>query len=288
LLGPQRGLRKTEVMGIKTYRPYTETRRFQTGLTFEELTSSRPHKPLLEPKTRISGRNNQGELSVWHRGGGHKRMYRIIDFKRDKFGVPARVASIEYDPNRSAFISLLHYADGDKRYILYPLGLKVGDRVVSGPGADIVVGNALPLKSIPAGTMIHNIELRPGKGGQLVRSAGGAAQLLAKEGDYAQVRLPSGEVRKVYMDCIATIGQLGNVEHENISIGKAGRRRWMGIRPTVRGVAMNPVDHPLGGGEGKTSGGRNPTTPWGKPTRGYKTRHNKQTDRLIVKRRERK
>lgn len=288
MLGLQRGLRKTEVMGIKTYRPYTETRRFQTGLTFEELTTSQPHKPLLEPKTRISGRNNQGELSIWHRGGGHKRMYRIIDFKRDKFGVPARVASIEYDPNRSAFISLLHYADGDKRYILYPLGLKVGDRVVSGPGADIVVGNALPLKNIPAGTMIHNIELRPGKGGQLVRSAGGAAQLLAKEGDYAQVRLPSGEVRKVYMDCIATIGQLGNVEHENISIGKAGRKRWMGIRPTVRGVAMNPVDHPHGGGEGKTSGGRNPTTPWGKPTRGYKTRHNKQTDRLIVKQRERK
>jgi len=275
-------------MGIKTYRPYTETRRFQTGLTFEELTTSQPHKPLLEPKTRISGRNNRGELSIWHRGGGHKRMYRIIDFKRDKFGVPARVASVEYDPNRSAFISLLHYADGDKRYILYPLGLKVGDRVVSGPDADIVVGNALPLKNIPAGTMIHNIELRPGKGGQLVRSAGGAAQLLAKEGDYAQVRLPSGEVRKVYMDCIATIGQLGNVEHENITIGKAGRKRWMGIRPTVRGVAMNPVDHPHGGGEGKTSGGRNPTTPWGKPTRGYKTRHNKQTDRLIVKRRERK
>jgi large subunit ribosomal protein L2 len=275
-------------MGIKTYRPYTETRRFQTGLTFEELTTSQPHKPLLEPKTRISGRNNRGELSIWHRGGGHKRMYRIIDFKRDKFGIPARVASVEYDPNRSAFISLLHYADGDKRYILYPLGLKVGDRVVSGPDADIVVGNALPLKNIPAGTMIHNIELRPGKGGQLVRSAGGAAQLLAKEGDYAQVRLPSGEVRKVYMDCIATIGQLGNVEHENVSIGKAGRKRWMGIRPTVRGVAMNPVDHPHGGGEGKTSGGRNPTTPWGKPTRGYKTRHNKQTDRLIVKRRERK
>jgi len=275
-------------MGIKTYRPYTETRRFQTGLTFEELTTSQPHKPLLEPKTRISGRNNRGELSIWHRGGGHKRMYRIIDFKRDKFGIPARVASVEYDPNRSAFISLLHYADGDKRYILYPLGLKVGDRVVSGPDADIVVGNALPLKNIPAGTMIHNIELRPGKGGQLVRSAGGAAQLLAKEGDYAQVRLPSGEVRKVYMDCIATIGQLGNVEHENVSIGKAGRKRWMGIRPTVRGVAMNPVDHPHGGGEGKTSGGRNPTTPWGKPTRGYKTRHSKQTDRLIVKRRERK
>jgi large subunit ribosomal protein L2 len=275
-------------MGIKTYRPYTETRRFQTGLTFEELTASRPHKPLLEPKTRISGRTNQGGLSIWHRGGGHKRMYRVIDFKRDKLGIPARVATIEYDPNRSAFISLLHYADGEKRYILYPLGLKVGDKVVSSPEADIVVGNTLPLKNIPAGTMIHNIELRPGKGGQLVRSAGGAAQLLAKEGEYAQVRLPSGEVRKVYMDCVATIGQLGNVEHENISLGKAGRKRWMGIRPTVRGVAMNPVDHPHGGGEGKTSGGRHPVTPWGKPTRGYKTRHRKQTDQFIVKQRERK
>jgi large subunit ribosomal protein L2 len=275
-------------MGIKSYRPYTETRRFQTGLTFEELTASRPHKPLLEPKARISGRNNQGELSIWHRGGGHKRMYRVIDFKRDKFGIPARVATIEYDPNRSAFISLLHYEDGEKRYILYPLGLKVGDKVISGPEADIVVGNALPLKNIPAGTMIHNIELRPGKGGQLVRSAGGAAQLLAKEGEYAQVRLPSGEVRKVYVGCVATVGQLGNVEHENIALGKAGRKRWLGIRPTVRGVAMNPVDHPLGGGEGKSSGGRHPVTPWGKPTRGYKTRRRKQTEQFIVKRRERK
>ena len=198
------------------------------------------------------------------------------------------MATIEYDPNRSAFIALLHYADGEKRYILAPSGLKVGDKVVSGPEADIVTGNALPLKNIPAGTLIHNIELRPGKGGQMVRSAGGAAQLLAKEGDYAQVRLPSGEVRKVHMDCVATIGQVGNLDHENISIGKAGRKRWMGIRPTVRGVAMNPVDHPLGGGEGKTSGGRNPVTPWGQPTRGYKTRNNKLTDRFIVKRRERK
>jgi len=275
-------------MGIKTYRPYTETRRFQTGLTFDEITTSTPYKPLLEPKTRISGRNNQGEISIWHRGGGHKRMYRVIDFKRDKTGIPARVATIEYDPNRSAFIALLHYADGDKRYILYPLGLKVGDKVVSGPDADIVVGNALPLKNIPTGTMIHNIEMRPGKGGQLVRSAGGAAQLLAKEGEYAQVRLPSGEVRKVFMTCIATVGQVGNLDHENISIGKAGRKRWMGIRPTVRGVAMNPVDHPLGGGEGKTSGGRHPVTPWGQPTRGYKTRNNKQTDRFIVKQRDRK
>ncbi|MBZ5516637.1 MAG: 50S ribosomal protein L2 [Acidobacteriia bacterium] len=271
-------------MGIKTYQPYTETRRFQTGLTFEEITTSKPYKPLLEPKTRISGRNNRGELTIWHRGGGHKRMYRIVDFKRDKAGIPARVATIEYDPNRSAFLSLLHYADGEKRYILYPSGLKVGDRVVSGPDADIVVGNALPLKSIPAGTMIHNIELRPGKGGQLVRSAGGAAQLLAKEGDYAQVRLPSGEVRKIHMECFATVGQVGNLDHENISIGKAGRKRWLGIRPTVRGVAMNP----LGGGEGKTSGGRHPVTPWGQPTRGYKTRRNKQTDKFIVKRREKR
>lgn len=275
-------------MGIKTYRPYTETRRFQTGLTFDEITTSTPYRPLLEPKTRISGRNNQGEISIWHRGGGHKRMYRVIDFKRDKTGISARVATIEYDPNRSAFIALLHYVDGDKRYILYPLGLKVGDKVVSGPDADIVVGNALPLKNIPAGTMIHNIELRPGKGGQLVRSAGGAAQLLAKEGEYAQVRLPSGEVRKVLMDCIATVGQVGNLDHENISIGKAGRKRWMGIKPTVRGVVMNPVDHPHGGGEGKTSGGRHPVTPWGQPTRGYKTRNNKRTDRFIVKQRDRK
>jgi large subunit ribosomal protein L2 len=275
-------------MGIKTYRPYTETRRFQTGLAFEEITTPRPFKPLLEPKTRISGRNNHGELTIWRRGGGHKRHYRVIDFKRDKAGVHARVATIEYDPNRSAFIALLNYADGEKRYILYPLGLKVGDRVVSGPEADIVTGNALPLKNIPVGTLIHNIELRPGKGGQLVRSAGGAAQLLAKEGDYAQVRLPSGEVRQVYIECLATVGQLGNLDHENISIGKAGRKRWMGIRPTVRGVAMNPVDHPLGGGEGKTSGGRNPVTPWGQPTRGFKTRNNKATDRFIVKRREKR
>jgi len=277
-----------KVMGIKTYRPYTETRRFQTGLTFEEITTAQPHKPLLEPKTRISGRNNQGEITIWRRGGGHKRHYRVIDFKRDKTGVPARVATIEYDPNRSAFIALLSYADGEKRYILYPQGLKVGDHVVSGPEADIVTGNSLPLKNIPVGTMIHNIEMRPGKGGQMVRSAGGSAQLLAKEGEYAQVRLPSGEVRKVFIECVATIGQVGNLDHENISIGKAGRKRWMGIRPTVRGVAMNPVDHPLGGGEGKTSGGRHPVTPWGQPTRGYKTRNNKSTDRYIVKRREKK
>ena len=275
-------------MGIKAYKPYTETRRFQTGLTFDEVTTSEPYKPLLEPKTRISGRNNQGEITIWHRGGGHKRQYRLIDFRRDKIGIVGRVATVEYDPNRSAFISLISYADGEKRYILYPLGLKVGDKVVAGSDADIVVGNALPLKNIPAGTLVHNIEMRPGKGGQLVRSAGGAAQLLAKEGDYAQVRLPSGEVRKIHMDCMATIGQVGNLDHENITIGKAGRKRWLGIRPTTRGVAMNPVDHPLGGGEGKTSGGRHPTTPWGQPTRGYKTRNNKRTDRFIVKQRERK
>jgi large subunit ribosomal protein L2 len=275
-------------MGIKTYRPYTETRRFQTGLAFEELTTNRPHKPLVEPKKRISGRNNQGEITIWRRGGGHKRQYRVIDFRRDKTGIPARVASVEYDPNRSAFISLLAYADGEKRYILHPSGLKVGDRVVSGPEADIVVGNALPLRNIPIGTMIHNVELHLGKGGQLVRSAGGSAQLLSKEGDYAQVRLPSGEIRKIHLACMAAIGQVGNLDHENVTIGKAGRRRWRGIRPTVRGVAMNPVDHPLGGGEGRTSGGRHPTTPWGQPTRGYKTRRNKQTARFIVKRREKK
>jgi large subunit ribosomal protein L2 len=275
-------------MSIKTYKPYTETRRFQTGLTFDEITTATAHKPLLESKTRISGRNNTGRLTIRHRGGGHKRQYRVIDFKRDKAGIVAKVATVEYDPNRSAFIALLNYADGEKRYILYPHGLKVGDQVVSGPGADIVTGNAMPLKNIPAGTMIHNIELRLGKGGQLVRSAGGAAQLLSKDSEYAQVRLPSGEVRKIHVDCMASIGQLGNLDHENIALGKAGRRRWMGLRPTVRGVAMNPVDHPLGGGEGKTSGGRHPVTPWGKPTRGYKTRNNKLTDRFIVKRREKK
>ena len=275
-------------MGIKTYRPYTETRRFQTGLTFDEITTSEPHRPLLEPKQRISGRNNRGRLTIWRRGGGHKRQYRIIDFKREKFGIAARVATIEYDPNRSAFISLLHYVDGEKRYILYPSGLKVGDKVISGPEADIITGNALPLKHIPTGTMVHNIELRQGKGGQMVRSAGGAAQLLSKEGEYVQVRLPSGEVRKVHIDCMATIGQLGNLDHENVTVGKAGRTRWLGRRPTVRGVAKNPVDHPHGGGEGKTSGGRHPVTPWGQPTRGYKTRNNKVTDQFIVKRRERK
>lgn len=275
-------------MAIKTYRPYTKTRRYQTGLGFEELTTSKPHKALLEPKDRISGRNNRGRVTIRHRGGGHKRHYRLIDFKRDKVGIAAKVSSVEYDPNRSAFISLLHYADGEKRYILYPQGLKVGDKVVSGPEADIVVGNSLPLKNIPLGTILHNIELRPGKGGQLVRSAGGSAQLVAKEEDYAQIRLPSGEVRRLHVDCAATVGQVGNLDHENVTVGKAGRKRWKGIRPTVRGVAMNPVDHPMGGGEGKTSGGRNPVTPWGQPTRGYKTRRNKRTDQFIVRRRAKK
>ena len=275
-------------MGIKTYRPTTPTKRFHTGLRFEELTTDEPYRPLLEPKKRISGRNNRGRISIWQRGGGHKRHYRIIDFKRDKTGIPARVATVEYDPNRSAFISLLHYADGEKRYILYAAGLKVGDKLLSGPEAEIAVGNALPLVNIPVGTAVHNLELRPGKGGQVVRSAGNSAQLLSKEGQYGLVRLPSGEVRKFLLRCMATVGQLGNLDHENVSLGKAGRKRWMGFRPTTRGVAMNPVDHPLGGGEGKSSGGRHPTTPWGKPTRGYKTRNNPRTDKYIVRRRGKK
>ena len=272
-------------MAIKTYRPTTETRRFQTTLVNDELTTNRPHKPLTEPKLRSGGRRNSGDITSWHRGGGHKRKVRIIDFKRDKTGVPATVVSVEYDPNRSARIALLAYADGEKRYILQPVGLQVGTKLVSGPEADILVGNALPLRNIPAGTMVHNLELKPGKGAQMVRSAGGAAQLVAKEGDYALVKLPSGETRKLLMDCMATIGQVGNLDHENISIGKAGRKRWLGKKPVNRGVVMNPVDHPHGGGEGKTSGGRHPVTPWGQPTRGFKTRNNKRTDKFIVSRR---
>ena len=272
-------------MPIKTYRPITSTLRFQSTLVNDELTAKRPYKRLTESKQRTGGRRNSGDITIWHRGGGHKRKIRIIDFRRDKPGVPATVSSIEYDPNRSARIALLSYADGEKRYILQPVGLKVGQKVVSGPEADILVGNALPLRNIPPGTTIHNIELKPGKGAQMVRSAGGEAQLVAKEGDYALVKLPSGETRRVLADCMATIGQVGNVDHENISIGKAGRTRWMGKRPTNRGVAMNPVDHPHGGGEGKTSGGRHPVTPWGQPTRGYKTRNNKRTDKFIVSRR---
>src|SRR5271168_4256345 len=275
-------------MAIKTYRPTTPTRRFTTTTVNADLTTNRPYKPLTEPKRRASGRRNSGDLTIWHRGGGHKRRLRIIDFKRDKAGVPATVASIEYDPNRSARIALLNYADGEKRYIVYPVGLKVGAKVVSGPEADILVGNALPLRNIPPGTQIHNLELKPGKGAQMVRSAGGAAQLVAKEEEYALVKLPSGEIRKVSQDCMATIGQVGNLDHENVTIGKAGRSRWLGKRPHNRGVSMNPVDHPHGGGEGKTSGGRHPVTPWGQPTRGYKTRNNKRTDKFIVSRRSKK
>ena len=272
-------------MGIKTYRPITPSLRFKTTLTNEELTADRPHKPLTRIKLRTGGRRNAGDITIWHRGGGHKRKLRAIDFKRDKNGVPATVVSIEYDPNRSARIALIAYADGEKRYILHPVGLNVGQKIVSGPEADILVGNALPLKNIPAGTTIHNIELKPGKGAQMVRSAGGSAQLVAKEEEYALVKLPSGETRRVLIDCMATIGQIGNVEHENVHIGKAGRNIWLGKKPVNRGVAMNPVDHPHGGGEGKTSGGRHPVTPWGQPTRGYKTRNNKRTDVFIVNRR---
>lgn len=273
-------------MAIKTNKPTSPGRRFQTGSTFEEITRKKPEKGLLRPLKKAGGRNVHGRITIRHRGGGHKRLYRVIDFKRDKDGVPAKVASIEYDPNRSARIALLHYADGEKRYILAPLGLEVGDRVLSGPGAEIRTGNAVLLRNIPLGTQIHNIELNEGHGGQIVRSAGGYAQLMAKEGKYAQVKLPSGEVRMVFLGCKATIGQIGHLEHENISVGKAGRTRWRGRRPHVRGVAMNPVDHPHGGGEGKSSGGRHPVTPWGVPTKGYKTRRvKKASDKLIVKRR---
>jgi large subunit ribosomal protein L2 len=273
-------------MPIKTFRPITPTRRFHTVVRSEEISRSTPHKPLLEPRPRTGGRRSSGDITIWHRGGGHKRMYRVVDFKRDKAGVPATVESVEYDPNRSAHIALLKYHDGERRYILQPAGLRVGMKVSSGPEADILLGNALPLRLIPPGTLVHNIELRPGKGGQIVRAAGGAAQLISKEGAYALVKLPSGETRKVLADCMATIGAVGNVEHENISLGKAGRTRWLGRRPVNRGVTMNPVDHPHGGGEGKTSGGRHPVTPWGQPTRGFKTRNNKRTDHLIVSRRQ--
>jgi large subunit ribosomal protein L2 len=272
-------------MAIKTYRPYTPSIRYRTNIVNDDLTTDRPHKPLVESKKRTGGRRNSGDITIWHRAGGHKRKLRVIDFKRDKAGIPATVLSVEYDPNRSARIALLSYADGEKRYILQPVGLSVGQKLMSGPDADILVGNALPLKNIPAGTTVHNIELKPGKGAQMVRSAGGSAQLVAKEGDWALIKLPSGETRKVMIDCMATIGQVGNLDHENVSIGKAGRTRWLGRKPVNRGVVMNPVDHPHGGGEGKTSGGRHPVTPWGQPTRGYKTRNNKRTDKFIVQRR---
>jgi large subunit ribosomal protein L2 len=272
-------------MGIKKVKPTSPGRRFQTYDAFDDITRTAPEKRLLAPLRKSGGRNCHGRVTAWQRGGGHKRHYRMIDFKRDKIGVPARVAAIEYDPNRSARIALLHYADGDKRYILAPLTLKVNDVVEAGPAADIKPGNSLPLRHMPLGTQVHNIELKLGKGGQIVRSAGGFAQLMAKEGDYALLKLPSGEVRKVLLDCRATVGQVGNLQHENVSYGKAGRKRWLGKRPHTRGVAMNPIDHPMGGGEGKSSGGRHPVSPWGMPTKGFKTRKKKPSDRLIVKRR---
>jgi large subunit ribosomal protein L2 len=270
-------------MPLRSYKPTSPGIRFMTRPTFEEITTDKPHKPLLEPMRRTSGRNSQGRMTVRHRGGGEKRNYRRIDFRRDKWDVPAKLATIEYDPNRSARIGLLHYADGEKRYILVPNGLRVGDTVIAGQNAEARVGNALPLGSVPLGTQLHNIELVPGKGGQIVRSAGASAQLLAKEGDVATVRLPSGEVRRVDLRCMATVGQVGNLDHENQSIGKAGRARHMGQRPEVRGVVMNPRDHPHGGGEGKSPTGMPPKTPWGQPAMGHRTRRNKTTDRLIVR-----
>ncbi len=272
-------------MGIKKFRPTSPGRRFTTVQTFDELTSAKPFKSLTESKSKSGGRNNRGRITVRFRGGGHKRRYRIIDFKRNKFDVPARVASVEYDPNRSARIALLHYADGEKRYILHPAGLKVGGTVISSDSADILPGNSLPLEYIPVGTTIHNVELRPGKGGQMARSAGAGIQLVAKEGKFAHLKLPSGEVRIIHRQCRATIGQVGNLDHGNIKLGKAGRKRWLGRRPHNRGVSMNPVDHPHGGGEGRTAGGRHPVTPWGVPTKGYKTRNNKRTNRFIIRRR---
>jgi large subunit ribosomal protein L2 len=275
-------------MAIRKVKPTSPGRRFQAYSSFEEITTSQPEKSLLKVIKKTGGRNAGGRITCRHRGGGHKRHYRVIDFKRDKIAIPAKVASIEYDPNRSTRIALLHYVDGEKRYILAPLNLKVNDIVESGPDADIKPGNALPLSNIPLGTQIHNVELRAGKGGQIVRSAGTYAQLMAKEDRYALIRLPSSEVRMVLLNCRATVGQLGNVAHEKIELGKAGRKRWLGRRPKVRGVAMNPVDHPMGGGEGRSSGGRHPCSPWGVPTKGYKTRKNKSSDRLIVKRRSKK
>jgi large subunit ribosomal protein L2 len=271
-------------MPIKSFRPITPTRRFQTVETRAEVTKQNPEKSLTTGKTRSGGRNSLGHTSMRFRGGGAKRAYRSIDFKRDKHGIPAVVAAIEYDPNRSARIALLHYKDGEKRYIIAPVGLAVGATLTSGPDADILVGNALPLRNIPAGTVVHNIELRPGKGAQMARAAGAAVQLISKEAEYALLKMPSGEVRKVRIECMATIGQVGNLDHENVSLGKAGRTRHLGRRPHNRGVSMNPIDHPHGGGEGRTSGGRHPVTPWGQPTRGFKTRNNKRTDKFIVSR----
>ncbi|MBP1769147.1 MAG: rplB [Candidatus Aminicenantes bacterium] len=273
-------------MGIKTYRPITPGLRHRTGNRYEELSGDGPFKPLLVSLSKSGGRDSRGRLSMRNRGGGHKQLYRVIDFKRDKIDIPGKVETVEYDPNRSSFISLVKYRDGERRYIIYPAGLQVGQEVVSTDHqADILPGNAMPLRFIPLGTIIHNIELRKDKGGQVAKSAGAGAQILAKEGDYAQVRLPSSEIRKVHLDCRATIGQIGNLDHSNISFGKAGRSRWLGIRPHVRGTAMNPIDHPHGGGEGKAKGGRHPVSPEGIPTKGYKTRQNKRTQSFIVRRR---
>ncbi len=273
-------------MATRQYNPTSAGRRFQTVLDFSELTDKEPERRLLAPRQRTGGRNALGRMTSRHRGGGHKRRYRIIDFRRDKDQIPATVAAIEYDPNRSARLALLHYVDGEKRYILAPLGLRVGDSVTAGEGADIKPGNAMALRQIPTGTMVHNVELKPGRGGQLVRGAGSAAQLMAKEGSRALLKLPSGELRYVQLACRATVGQVGNVDHENVSIGKAGRSRWLGKRSRVRGIAMNPVDHPHGGGEGRSKG-NHPQSPWGQPAKGFKTRHNPRTDRFIVKRRSR-
>ena len=273
-------------MAIKKIKPVTPGSRFRSNFGFEEITKSNPEKSLTVSLKKSGGRNNHGRITSRHRGGGHKRRYRVIDFKRDKHNIISKVFSIEYDPNRSSRIALLHYIDGEKRYILAPNGLKVGDTIVSGPGSEISVGNALPLKEMPLGSFVHNVELKPGKGGQLGRSAGASLQLMAKEGDYAQLKLPSGEVRMIRLDCMATYGEVGNAEQENISLGKAGRSRWLGIRPQSRGVAMNPVDHPMGGGEGKTSGGGHPVSPWGQPAKGLKTRkHKKASNKFIIKRR---
>jgi len=275
-------------MALKHYKPTSSGRRFMSAFDFSDLSKKKPEKKLTESYKRTGGRNNRGRITSRRRGGGHKRKYRVIDFRRNKIGIPAKVASLEYDPNRSARIALLHYEDGEKSYILAPDRIKVGDTIVSSRNADIRSGNSLPIRNIPLGTMIHNIELKKGRGGQMVRSAGSAAQVLAKEGKYSHIRLPSGEVRLVHLDCRATIGQVSNLEHSHIKWGKAGRKRWLGRRPKVRGVAMNPVDHPMGGGEGRSSGGRHPCTPWGKPTKGFKTRRNRETQKFIIKRRGKK
>jgi len=274
-------------MGVKEFKPTSPGRRFMSGLTFEEITKKKPEKSLLSTVKKTGGRNSSGKITTRHIGGGHKRRYRVVDFKRDKFEIPGKIFGIEYDPNRSANLALIHYVDGEKRYIIAPLGVKVGEFIVSSkkPDTEVKEGNTMLLRYVPLGTFIHNVEMKPEKGGQLARSAGSYAQLVAKEGDYGQIRLPSGEVRKVLLACMATIGQVGNIDHENITIGKAGKPRWLGIRPTVRGMAMNPVDHPLGGGEGRTKGGRHPCSPWGQLSKGKKTRKNKRTDKFIVKKR---